>query len=128
MFEHIEHAIVLCIANAFAIYGLYWATWFDWKSNGAMQIDITKPNKSLVDEKSKMIFWFIRYYAPIWFGKKWSKPIALCPVCMASVHSTYWYLPVFGIEFTIASIAQYGLYMLMLAGMNAIIISIANEK
>jgi hypothetical protein len=129
----IQKFILVCIANAFAIYGLYWAMYFDWKPSGAKQIDITKPKKSMVDENSKMILWFVRYYAPIVFGKKLSKPIALCPVCMASIHSTYWYLPMFGFDATtiatvLISIFKYGLYMVTLAGFNATIISITNEK
>lgn len=137
----IESNILLAFANAVIIYGIYWACHFDWLDETKLPIDITRKNATpdMIEPGSKMIGWKIRFRAFKVFGEKWAHPIITCPICMSSVHSTYIYftqrqfnvgstsvqrsLPFIHIDPVFwASIFQYAIYILMVAGFAAIIV------
>lgn len=121
----IEQLFQLALVNALIIYGLYNAAKFEWKNDSPYNINYKTVKESDVDEDSKMIFWRARFYANKWFGEYWAKPIITCPICMASVHSTYIYF--FQHPFNIWStpveqLYMYALHILLTAGIGAFIV------
>lgn len=79
--------------------------------------------KEIIDEDSKNIFWFIKYYSKKWLGDYWSKPIASCPICMSSLHSLWIWIPIYIImPFSFFLLCAHAFYMLALAGINKLIL------
>ena len=98
---------ILIIINALFIIGLYHAT--DYESYDGVN----------VIESSKMILWKVRYYLKKKLGDFYSKPFISCPVCMASVHSLYFFWPIaisqIGFEWWL--IPAYLVYVPVLSGL-----------
>lgn len=119
----------LALINAFIIIGWYWSALFDWNSNSTHTINLKTVTTKDIDGESKMINWWIRFYSLKWFGEKWSKPIITCPVCMSSVHSIYiyWSLRPFNTCSTFVEILLYILYILLVAGIGAVLIQFQKD-
>ena len=93
--------LILLLFNVLVIVGFHYATGYELDRDG-------KPT-------SKMALWWIKYYGLKYIGETWMKPISECVICMASVHSTYVYLPVFGFDY------WYFVYIFALAGLAGLI-------
>ena len=102
--------LILSIANAVMIIGVYTACYYEWHpAVDVMSNEIPQDaDENGILERSKMIGWKIRLWAESCFGEFWAKPICTCPPCMASV----WGLPTF-IVFTAV---YYGVSNMMLVG------------
>ena len=79
----LHELLLLFLANSLFIFGLYKAFDVDF-------LDDDNPQQG-VDNNSKEIFWFVKYYSVKKLGWYWSKPICVCPPCMGFLHSTYVY-------------------------------------
>ena len=115
--------LFILLINMLVIIGFNRATEFDFKQY--KRGDKMTTSRTRIEEGSKMIFWFIRFYSLKYLGKFWSKPICTCPTCMASVHSTYVYaFFLFMVHFQIEWIVFYPIYILALAGLSSIVNSL----
>jgi len=92
--------LLLLIANSLYIFGIYTATDYRIDTEG-------RPC-------DKMALWWLSYYTERAIGPWWSKPLFLCPACMASVHGTYFYF-----IFSEKNILIYPFYVVILAGLNS---------
>lgn len=92
------------------------------------QTQITISNISrhtIIEEKSKEILWFIKYYSEKWIGDKWTKPICGCVICMASLHSLLVWIPIYCMmEFHPVHLYFHAVYICALAGFNYLITSV----
>ena len=121
--------LFLLICNSFMIVGLYRSSNFEWSNDFQFRYSKVRHIKtSDIDKKYNMILWWFRFYSYKYLGMKWSKPVATCPTCMASVHSSYiyWTIGVYLLkkDFNINVIQCafiYVPYVLALAGMNALL-------
>ncbi len=106
------HLILLFLANSLWIFGLHKAFSVEFKSDDYPELGVV--------EDSKEIFWFVKYYAVMWLGHHWSKPVATCPPCMASVHSSYVYWTVVSLfgEMNYIAVLTYVLYVPCLTAFN----------
>lgn len=107
--EEIIHFLLVLIVNSFAILGLHYAFSYDYIMDGGKE--------KIVD---KNFLWFVSFYAKKIFGRHWSKPIATCVVCMASIWSLPIYTYAYGIDLTQDNIIRYLIYIPSLAGINRI--------
>lgn len=105
--------IIVAFINVWVIRGFYESTQFDFEVDELGMIT-SKP-----DPDSKMILWRVRAFAlkAGWIGS----PITLCPTCMASIHSTYIYLPFIGFDTCniVQAAVKYAAYIFMVAGGSA---------
>ena len=105
--------ILVAFINVWVIRGFYESTQFDFEVDELGMIT-NKP-----DPDSKMILWRVRAFAlkAGWIGS----PITLCPTCMASLHSTYIYLPFIGFDTVhpVQAALKYAAYIFMVAGGSA---------
>lgn len=116
----LQHYITLLLFNSLWIFGLYKLFYADF-------IDIDYPEHG-IDERSKGLFSMVSVWAVKRFGIHFSKPICLCPPCMASIHSTYIFwtaVYLFG-SITPVTILCYLFYAVCLSGLNYLIIEILN--
>lgn len=103
--------ITILILNAFAIWGFHISTEVEF-------LDEDRPELG-INPHTKMIFWKLKVWCVKRIGWFWSKPICLCPPCMSSLHSTYFYFFfLFIVKFQIQWILFYPMYILILAGLN----------
>lgn len=121
--------LTLALFNALYIQGLYHSSLFDWRGDTPYQINVRKAQYSDVDKRGRMILWPLRFHILKNFGDKWSKPLITCPICMASVHSTYIYFIFTPInqQHLIVETLIYVLYIFTLAGMNAVLSSLTRD-
>lgn len=99
------YMMILLIFNSFVIFGWYKCTYYELNEFG------------YVIEDSKMVFWRLNYFCSKYISEWWMKPLFTCPICMASVHSTYVYW-IFMPQ-TFDSLIIYPVYVLALAGFNS---------
>lgn len=90
---------LLLFANCLYIYGIYTVT--DYKLD-----DKGQPCE-------KMALWKLSYWSEKYLGAWWSKPLFLCPTCMASVHGAYFYF-----IFSEKNILLFPFYIVILAAIN----------
>lgn len=109
------------LLNSSAIFGFHIATNFDFIEDGN--------ETSGVVPHSKMILWKVRYWCIENLGWFWSKPVCLCPPCMSSLHSLYFY-PFFltFVHFETKWILFWPVYVLILAGINYFVGLKTSEK
>ena len=113
--------LILIILNSLLCAGLYAAFSYEYlppKSVG---------DKS-VDNDTKGILWFWRFYVLERIPYRLSKPLGNCLTCMASVYSflPYWYF--YRWDFgNFDVVVCYPFYILTLAGINSIIDKYINE-
>jgi hypothetical protein len=96
--------LVLLIFNSLLIVGIYSITQDGMIFHFARKLFIKSSDDDFDEE----------YYVPWLF-----KPLIGCPTCMSSVHSTYFYW--FFQEWTLQNLYIYPLYVLALAGLNALL-------
>jgi len=106
----LEYAL-LFICNSLYIMGIY------------ISCNYERDAKGNVDEDTKMIFWWFKYYGTKWLGKQIMKPICRCPVCMASVHGFLFYSAHLWLTGASDSrlIIVLPFYIFILAGLNQIV-------
>ena len=85
--------------------------------NYAFSCDVI-PDGNIIN---KQVLWFVSYYSKKIMGEFWSKPIAGCIVCMASIWSLPIYIYFFGSDLTQHNIITYLIYIPCLAGLNRFI-------
>lgn len=123
--QSIVFFVLLAFFNSLLIIGLYNSALYDYcHPDDCLEHDQSCDDKC-IDKYSKMILYKFRYYAVKYLGEFWSKPVITCPVCMASIHSTYVYWSI--VEFSKQSLISYPFYILFLSGMVNIICSIAKK-
>ncbi len=118
----ITNYIQLLLFNSLWIFGLY-------KLFEADFYDRDYPEHG-IDEKSKGLLSSFTVWCVTKFGFHYSKPICLCPPCMASIHSSYvFWLAVylFG-AITPVTVIYYLFYAVCLSGMNYLIIELLNKE
>lgn len=99
------------ILNALAIWGFHIAT-------DVEMLDDDYPEHGYKNS-SKMILWKVKVWSLKHLGYFWSKPVCLCPPCMSSLHSTYFYLFFLYLTgFSFQWILFYPMYVLVLTGLN----------
>lgn len=74
-----------------------------------------------IDQESKQLLWFVRYYAKKWLGDKWCKPVACCTICMSSLHSIWYWMILIKFPFQWWMILIFLLYMVAMAGVQKLI-------
>ena len=78
-----------------------------------------------VDEQGnvsdKMALWWLRYKSVQTFGEWWSKPLILCPPCMASVWGTIFYFIFSLVFFGNVLIFVWPFYVISLSGLNYVV-------
>jgi hypothetical protein len=89
----------LLALNSLYIYGIYFATSYEPDQKG--------------EPVEKNVLWFLSYYSIRWFGVFLSKPLFICPPCMASVHGIYFF-----ILFSNYNLIYLPFYCLILCGLN----------
>lgn len=103
--------IAFLFLNALAIWGFHIAT-------DVKMMDDDYPEHGYINS-SKMIFWKVKVWCLTNLGYFWSKPVCLCPPCMSSLHSTYFYAFFLYLNgFALQWIAFYPMYILILTGIN----------
>lgn len=120
MIELIILIVVIFVFNVFAIIGFYAAT--DYKT----ELKITdsgfaQQTIEVIDQESKQLLWFVRYYAKKWLGDKWCKPVACCNICMSSIHSVWYWLILIIYPFNIWMIPVHLFYMVSMVGVQKLI-------
>ena len=105
----------LLIANALVIFGVNKATYFEYCHPEEDREFCTDEG---VDKDSRMVLYKLRLWSLKYVGPFWSKPLFVCPPCMASVWGTMVYV------FTGWSILFLPVYILMLSGLVTLINSI----
>lgn len=116
----IQTILILLILNSLYIYGLWFASQFDYRNDTQFAINQKNAKVSDVDMESTMILWRLRFYSLKYVGEYWSKCIITCPPCMASIHSFYVYWavrPVMSQGLVIEVFAYIG-YAFALSGIN----------
>lgn len=116
----IQTILILLILNSLYIYGLWFASEFDYRSDTHYAIDKSKAKVSDVDMDSAMVLWRLKFYSLKYIGDYWSKPIITCPMCMASVHSfyVYWAVRPMQSQGLLIEIFTYIGYAFALSGLN----------
>lgn len=72
-------------------------------------------------KRSRGLFWFVSMLSFKVFGQRASNALCVCPPCMASIHSTYYYwIPALLFGFHWIMIPLYLNYMICLSGYNYI--------
>jgi hypothetical protein len=88
--------------------------------NSLFIFGISKTTQYEVDDKNnitdKMIFWRVRYWCVKHLTVNLTKPIMLCPPCMASFWGSIFYWCFF--SFTLEHLCIYPFYLLILCGLN----------
>jgi hypothetical protein len=106
--------IVFLFINSLQIIGFYTATRFEYLHG----------SETLIDEDSKMILWQVKWYANLFLGKFWSKPVCDCPPCMSGLHSLWIWIPIYYfMPFEFHLLYVHALYILALCGLNSLIVS-----
>lgn len=77
----ITHYLLLFLFNSLWIFGVYELCSVDF-------LDDDYPEHG-INEDTKGLFWKVKQFSILHFGWFYSKPICLCPPCMASLHSLY---------------------------------------
>ena len=117
-----QDMITLILLNSLWVFGLYELFSCQFFSDNDPSLG--------VHEESKGLLWFVKYYSVKRFGWFYSKPICVCPPCMASIHSTYffaayWYFS--GGTFSIATLAIYLIYAIALTGLNSLLTKLTHR-
>jgi len=73
--------LLLFLFNSLWIFGLYELFYIEF-------LDDDYPEHG-INEDSKGLLWKVKRWSILTFGWFYSKPICLCPPCMASLHSLY---------------------------------------
>lgn len=109
-----ELLILFFIANILGIWGFYAASDVEFYDDDRPELGVR--------EDSKMILWRLKVWTVKNLGYFWGKPVCLCPTCMSSLHSTYWYLLLlFLTGFPTPLLIFYPYYVFALAGTNYIL-------
>jgi len=118
---NINDLVVLFLFNSLWIFGLY-------ELFAAEFIDESHPDLG-IDNDSKGLFWKVKQWSVINIGWFYSKPICLCPPCMASLHSLYFYWTAMLVTGNINhySLLIYFAYAICLVGFNHIVVKILNR-
>lgn len=117
----LTHYIILLLFNSLWIFGLY-------KLFEVEFVDIDYPENGIYD-KSKGLLSSVSVWAVKNFGFFYSKPICLCPPCMASLHSTYIFWTavfLFG-KIEPITLLYYLFYAVCLCGLNNLILLFLNK-
>jgi len=116
------HFTLVAFINVWVIRGFYESTQFDFKADELGRLTDTP------DDESKMFLWRVRAFAlkAGW----WGSPITLCPTCMASLHSTYIYLPFIGFDTTHVgqAVVKYAAYIFTVAGGSAYLSKLFDKR
>lgn len=118
---------ILLIINSLICVGLYKSFQFEFKQLKQWSGDSTEC-LSEIDNDTKSIFWFWKFYVLDRIPYRLSKPLGNCLTCMASVYSflPYWFYNDFA--FTNLSVwFIYPFYILALAGLNSIFDTFMND-
>ena len=106
------------IANALIIFGINKATYFEYCHPDDRLYDFC--NKEGIDKDSLMVLYKLRLWSIKVVGEYWSKPLFICPPCMASVWGTVvWFLAG-------GSLYLWPFYVLGLSGLVTLINSAVN--
>lgn len=116
---------LLAFFNAILIIGLYNSATYDYCHELDCEDGHDYCDDKCIDNYSKMVLYKFRYYSIKYLGDFWSKPVITCPICMASLHSTYIYWN--AIDFSVQSLLLYPLYILFLSGMINVICSLIKK-
>lgn len=100
--------LILLVLNSWYIYGLWFASKFDYRNDTQFAIDQKNAKFSDVDMDSANPLWKIRFYSFKYFGEKRSKFIIACPPCMSWLHSFYIY-------FTVRPLQSQGIFIEIVA-------------
>lgn len=117
--------LILIILNSFIIVGLYKSFQFEFHFD-----QLTQRQSLLIDNKSKSILWWWKYYIldADWMPYRLSKPLGNCMICMASVYSFLPYWMYYRFDFiNFDALILYPFYILALAGVNSVFDKIVNE-
>ena len=79
-----------------------------------------KPNGE-IEEKSKMIFWQLRYYAEKYFPYSFTKPMCNCIVCMPSIHGLWFWALYPSTGNLLTDLLTWVFYVMCLAGVMKIV-------
>ena len=121
------NVILLIILNSLIICGLYKSFQFEL---GQARHNLDGEIEKTIDNKTKSIFWFWKYYIldADWMPYRLSKPLGNCMICMASIYSFLPYWMYYRFDFTnFDALIFYPFYILALAGLNAIFDKFINE-
>ena len=113
--------LLIFIANSLWIWGIYELCSVDF-------LDEDHPEHG-VDLNSKGLFWKVKEQSVIRLGWFASKPICVCPPCMASLHSTYFFWIAMYVTNNINqySVLIYIAYAVCLVGFNRLVAVVTNR-
>ena len=110
--------ILLLFINSMFIFGIFKLTDYD------EEVEPDGYGVPCVYIRDKMLLWFVRKWLVDKIGLYWSKPLVLCPPCMASVWGTlfYWVMtstlfPVFDTFYQ--QLLFYPFFVVSLCGINS---------
>jgi hypothetical protein len=101
------------LANALLIFGINKATYFEYCHPDDRKYDFCDANG--IDKDSKMVLYWMRKISIETIGEYWSKPLFICPPCMASVWGTIVWFMAGG------SLVLWPFYILSLSGLVTLI-------
>lgn len=118
--------INLILINSLICVGLYKSFQFEY---GATKYDDTGEGSfyNAVEEDTKGIFWWWKFYVLDKINYRVSKPLGNCLTCMASVYSVVPYFAYYYDSFTWDVLVLYPFYILAVAGLNSIFAKILEE-
>lgn len=121
-----ENLLILTILNSLIIVGLYKSFQYEYKYITHKD----KPTPDDIDSRTKGIFWWWKWtiLEAEWMPYRLSKPLGNCMICMASIYSfvPYWWFNCWNFA-TFETWIFYPVYILMVAGLNAVMDSMVNE-
>jgi hypothetical protein len=116
MMEWLE-LFCLLIANSLVIFGINKATYCEYCHPDEDREFCTEEG---IDKDSRMVLYKLRHWSLTVLGPFWSKPLFICPPCMASVWGTAFFI------FTAYPMWMWPVYILMLSGLVTLINSSIN--
>lgn len=98
--------IVLFLFNVLEIFGFFYAT------------------REEDDDQGQQVLWWVKAASKKVLGEWWTKPVCGCSICMSSVHSFLFWIPIYILfPFSFMLIYAHALYILSLAGFNYVLTS-----
>jgi hypothetical protein len=106
----------LLFINSLFIFGLQYATQFE----AELYIETGyEPAKWRLNKEQSKVLGFIHFYLRKGISEHWMQPLLSCPVCMASVWGSVFYLSF--TPFSIEKFAIWPVYVVALAGLNRLL-------
>ena len=116
---------ILAVCNALICVGLYRSFLFEY---GPVSANLDGDFTREIDNDTKSIFWFWKFYVLDKLPYRLSKPLGNCLTCMASVYSflPYWYCCNWNFT-NFDYLITYPFYILIVAGLNGLADNYLNE-